>query len=204
MAITNNQALTLTADPLTVSFCHTSLQDTHEEFANKITVPNIGAAFTASESTPTGTDNDKLWLKLNGSAVPIGWYYWDGSAWTETSVPFTAPTGSYGTTSQIPSVTVDANGRITAASNNTLTATDNVAILTGTVSNTGTIPLPSGYTEGQCKWMVGVGTITASHGDHNSNHNVTFTADSSRVVTTSGIGAGIGSGVANYIIIGVK
>lgn len=77
-----------------------------------------------------------------------------------------------------------------------------VAVLTGTISNGGTIPLPSGYTQAQCKWMVAVGTISSSHGDHNSNHNVTFTANSNRGVTTSGIGGG--SGTANYIIIGVK
>lgn len=77
-----------------------------------------------------------------------------------------------------------------------------VAVLTGTISSGNTIPLPSGYTQAQCKWMVAVGTISSSHGDHNSSHNVTFTANSSRVVTTSGIGSG--SGTANYIIIGVK
>jgi hypothetical protein len=77
-----------------------------------------------------------------------------------------------------------------------------VAVLTGTISNGGTIPLPSGYTQAQCKWMVAVGTISSSHGDHHSYHNVTFTANSSRVVSTSGIGTG--SGTANYIIIGVK
>ena len=77
-----------------------------------------------------------------------------------------------------------------------------VAILTGTIANGATIPLPGGYTQAQCKWMVGVGTISSSHGDHNSSHNVTFTANSSRVVTTTGIGTG--SVTANYIIIGVK
>lgn len=77
-----------------------------------------------------------------------------------------------------------------------------VSILTGTISTGGTIPLPNGYTQSQCKWMVAVGTISSSHGDHNSSHNVTFTANSSRVVTTTGIGTG--SGTANYIIIGVK
>lgn len=77
-----------------------------------------------------------------------------------------------------------------------------VSILTGTISTGGTIPLPNGYTQSQCKWMVAVGTISSSHGDHNSGHDVTFTANSNRVVTTSGIG--VGAGTANYIIIGVK
>ena len=77
-----------------------------------------------------------------------------------------------------------------------------VAVLTGTISSGNTIPLPTGYTQAQCKWMVAVGRITTFHGDHHSDHSVTFTANSNRVVTTSGIGGG--SGTANYIIIGVK
>ena len=96
---------------------------------------------------------------------------------------------------------MDANGRLTAAAEVALPQIS-VAVLTGTISNGSTIPLPSGYTQEQCKWMVGVGTISSTHGDHNGDHNVTFTASASRVVTTSGIG--VGSGVANYIIIGVK
>jgi len=81
-------------------------------------------------------------------------------------------------------------------------ASSKVSALTGTISNGSTIPLPSGYTQAQCKWIVGVGSISSSHGDHNADHNVTFTANSNRVVSTSGIG--VGSGTANYLIIGVK
>ena len=35
-----------------------------------------------------------------------------------------------------------------------LDVTGNVSILTGTIAHGGTIPLPSGYTEAQCKWSV--------------------------------------------------
>lgn len=202
MAITNNEPIELTADPLTANFCHTSLQATHEEFTNKITAAPLGAIMLARQTEPTGSDNNKLWLKLDSSDVPIGFFYHNGTTWVETSVPFTAPTGSYGSSNEIPAVTVDANGRVTSAANTTLDCTSNVSVLTGTIADGGTIPLPSGFTQAQCHWMVAVGDIDSAHGDHNSGHHVTFIADSNRVVTTSGIGTG--SGTANYIIIGVK
>jgi hypothetical protein len=77
-----------------------------------------------------------------------------------------------------------------------------VSIITGTIANGAVIPLPSGYIEAQCKWIVSVGTVSTTHGDHNASHDMTFTADGTRTVTTSGIG--VGSGTANYMIIGVK
>lgn len=77
-----------------------------------------------------------------------------------------------------------------------------VAILTGTIANGATIPLPGGYTQAQCAWMVAVGNVSSNHGDHNASHNLRMTADGNRVVTTTGIGTG--SGTANYMIIGVK
>ena len=66
-----------------------------------------------------------------------------------------------------------------------------------------TIPIPDGFTESQCKMIVGCGSVSSTHGSHNANHNLTMTVDeTTRVVTTSGIGTG--SGTANYMIIGIK
>ena len=43
-----------------------------------------------------------------------------------------------------------------------LDVTGNVAVLTWTIAHGGTIPLPSGYTEAQCKWSVSINSqVTA-------------------------------------------
>ena len=83
-----------------------------------------------------------------------------------------------------------------------LNISSNISILTGTISNGGTIPLPVGFTQSQCKWIVGTGTVRSAHGEHDIVHNLTMIANSDRVVTATGIGPG--SGTANYMIIGVK
>lgn len=77
-----------------------------------------------------------------------------------------------------------------------------VAVLTGTISNGGTIPLPSGYSEGQCKW-------TASpryRGDSNMKYFKNDTCSTSgRVVTVNMVSdQGTHNGTANYMIVGVK
>lgn len=46
---------------------------------------------------------------------------------------------------------------------NAVNTKSSVSILTGTISNGGTIPLPSGYTEAQCKWMVSVSDTTLAN-----------------------------------------
>ncbi len=79
-----------------------------------------------------------------------------------------------------------------------LDATGNVAILTGTIAHGGTIPLPSGYTEAQCKWTVSVNSATSTGEDIQT---INCSANASRVVTMSGEDY---TGIANYIIIGVK
>lgn len=79
-----------------------------------------------------------------------------------------------------------------------LDVTGNVAILTGTIAHGGTIPLPSGYTEAQCKWTVSVNSATSTGEDIQT---INCSANASRVVTMSGEDY---TGIANYIIIGVK
>lgn len=81
--------------------------------------------------------------------------------------------------------------------NLTLTSA-NIAIETGNIAHGGTIPLPVGYTQEQCKWTVSVRYAESSSGDIRL---INCSANSNRVVTMSGEDY---NGTVNYIIIGVK
>lgn len=73
-----------------------------------------------------------------------------------------------------------------------------IAILTGTVAGGETIPLPDGYTEDQCKWIVSVRTKQVDDDD-----TITCHTDEHRVVTCWTYQRG-NKGTVNYMIIGVK
>lgn len=76
--------------------------------------------------------------------------------------------------------------------------TSNISILTGTAVHGSTIPLPVGYLQEQCKWMVSVNYAASPTEDIKT---IICNADDNRVVTISGEDY---TGVVNYIIIGVK
>jgi hypothetical protein len=82
-----------------------------------------------------------------------------------------------------------------------LDATGNVSILTGFLSNGGTIPLPAGYTESQCKWAAFPRTVNNT-GDAGINSKECTVAG--RVVTITSEGVSVAGNTASYIIIGVK
>lgn len=97
-----------------------------------------------------------------------------------------------------------------------LDVTGNVSILTGTIAHGGTIPLPSGYTEAQCKWMVSISDDNPTNqewdireADPHLHYKFVCSANSNRVVTAQtnhsrdGVNTLIDAN-ANYIIIGVK
>ena len=82
-----------------------------------------------------------------------------------------------------------------------LDVTGNVSILTGFLSNGGTIPLPAGYTESQCKWAAFPRTVNNT-GDAGINSIECTVAG--RVVTITSEGVSVAGNTASYIIIGVK
>ena len=84
---------------------------------------------------------------------------------------------------------------IEAASSNIIA---NFTVLTGTVSNGGTIPLPDGYTQDQCHWVASLYSGVAD-----DDANIVCAVSTSRVVTCYG-SSQRGTGTANYMIIGVK
>ena len=91
-----------------------------------------------------------------------------------------------------------------------------VSVLTGTISHGGTIPLPSGYSEGQCRWMVSMNNDNPSNtawdwqeGVSSDHIHSYCSANGTRVVTCyrtvlNETGSQTHNGTANYIIIGVK
>ena len=89
-------------------------------------------------------------------------------------------------------------------------AQTSVAVSTGHIAHGSTIPLPSGYSEGQCKWMVspGYGAGSNDWGDTELDGFECY-ASSGRVVTARSWTEYKGdysytNESANYIIIGVK
>lgn len=91
-----------------------------------------------------------------------------------------------------------------------------ISILTGTIAHGGTIPLPSGYSEGQCKWLVSMNNDNPSNtawdwqeGVSSDHIHSYCSASGTRVVTCyrtvlSETGSQTHNGTANYIIIGYK
>ena len=83
-------------------------------------------------------------------------------------------------------------------------AGSSVSVLSGTVAHNAVIPLPGGYTEGQCKWMVSMYNPLAGGG--NLIMGLNCSANGTRTVTSTATDSA-GSNwpcSANYIIIGVK
>lgn len=80
--------------------------------------------------------------------------------------------------------------------------TNNISILTGIIAHGGTIPLPSGYSEGQCRWTVSTADIKDFGGDDVFLTHHCFTTG--RVVSCYTDGTYSATGNANYIIIGFK
>lgn len=126
-------------------------------------------------------------------------------------------------------VTVDMGtpSQVGAGSTDTVTAdshthalsldTNNISILTGILNHGGTIPLPSGYIESQCKWMVSLNDINPSNTNWDVPENGSYNHLSSDCYTTGRVLTALFtvynsasssfipiSANANYIIIGVK
>jgi hypothetical protein len=83
---------------------------------------------------------------------------------------------------------------------------DHLSVLTGTIGHGGTIPLPTGYTQAQCKWLVSANDI-GPQGSSSEGWREFCSADINRVVTVyarNSVYGSIAYGTANFIIIGTK
>ena len=110
----------------------------------------------------------------------------------------TVPTASKGTSTDQIASTEFVSQAIADADAKASERALKIAILTGTVAGGETIPLPDGYTEDQCKWIVSVRTKQVDDDD-----TITCHTDEHRVVTCWTYQRG-NKGTVNYMIIGVK
>lgn len=100
---------------------------------------------------------------------------------------------------------LDGNGKFPAAEN---LLGNNIVILAGVIKDGQTIPLPDGFTESQCKWMVSYANTTQAQFPAMDGWSWVKCYATGRVVTAKCGGTGPGQGTypsdANYIIIGIK
>lgn len=80
-----------------------------------------------------------------------------------------------------------------------------IAVLSGTISHGGTIPLPAGFTQSQCKWIAAAGQWNdfGGYGRDGIDRFYAY-ADVNRLVRCYTTNGPTFTGTANYIIIGIK
>ncbi len=133
-----------------------------------------------------------------------GWYMRDGT-WIR----------AYGNKNVYTGGAMRADGGFEGNLRGRADATNGIAILTGTIAHGGTIPLPDGYTESQCRWMVSIAS------ENSNSTKWVINASSPRVFYQSHCytnGRTVYcltyvwdnfdrkplAGIANYMVIGVK
>lgn len=113
--------------------------------------------------------------------------------------------------------TLDGNDMGNIVFEQQLNTKSTVAVLTGKIAHGGTIPLPSGFSQAQCKWIVSMHNENPTSvtwdlqeaGAHN-HYSTNIWTDANRVVHCrvyrNGTGGAVGwnNAEANYLIIGVK
>lgn len=179
--------------------------------AGEVMVSNTAGTIRLMMRT-TSTTN-VTWSDIDTGAEASGTTYYVyavASSSTATTATFKISTNSStpsGSTyyKRLGQFTNDGSSNITAIQNDN----DNVIVATGTVSNGGTISLPSGWAEDECDWTVGLGNANTS-GPKGQSHpdGVTFqtTVSSSRVVTSTWNAINVadsaqsGGSTANYAI----
>ena len=205
MAIGTGGDVTLTAGSLPGNFCHTSWQSTLNQFVSSTSVSfSGGALFTAGASTPSSSDQNKLWCKLDGSDNVLGWYWYDGDSWEAVPVPVTtalpdpgATAGTYGDADNHVTVTVGSDGYVTAISEVAPTATTSDGLAKAWVNFTGSNGTAvNAYQCSVTRNSVGQYTVTTS--------GTTFTASPAVVCSHSGFDWGTGSGQSFTVSPAVK
>ncbi len=175
--------------------------------AGQIAVENSGGSIrlmleTTSTTSVTFSDLD------TGSEASSTTYYVYAIAATATtttatfkiSASSTAPDAAFVYFKRLGSFVNNGSSDMTQIINDDV----NFIIATGTVSNGGTISLPSGYSQDECDWTVSLNSLTGVQDQHaTKSYDIDVSVSSSRVATvteTGGSGLTAATGTANYAI----
>jgi hypothetical protein len=92
--------------------------------------------------------------------------------------------GSYGDANNVPAITIDAQGRITAAANTAITI-PSISVTTGVANHGDTLPIPSGFDAADCKYIVSINSLANDVPSGKSQDRITLdvSVNASRVVT---------------------
>lgn len=160
--------------------------------ANKILKLDASGQLPASITGNAATASAVAWPNVTGKPASF--------------IPTVATSSVLGGVMIGSGVSVDANGVISVISKD-------IGVLSGVISHGGIVPLPIGFTQAQCCWIVSMNT------DHTDSWDVyeggpayihyrsVCAADANRVVTAQTYIYELGgwrNGTANYLIIGVK
>ncbi len=177
-----------------------------QQDATKVSTSSVVTVATANKILQLDA-NGNLPANITGNAANASAVAWPNV--TGKPVTFTPPVATSSVLGGVmigSGVSVDANGVISVVSKD-------VGVLSGVIAHGGTIPLPTGFTQAQCCWIVSMNT------DHTDSWDVyeggpayihyrsVCSADANRVVTAQTYIYELGgwrNGTANYLIIGVK
>ncbi|MFC6053877.1 hypothetical protein A6M14_09665 [Acinetobacter sp. Ac_877] len=199
-----------------------------------INLPGVNVAGNQSTSGNAATATElqtARTIAISGAVTGTATAF-DGSA--NIAIATTAIDGSKISTGTIPAARIPAASTSVAGVvklNNTLTSNSTneaataaqvkilndtkstVVVMTGIIADGGTIPLPDGFTESQCKWMVSLanGTSSSHAADNRGSDQLNYECSlNGRVVTaklrmSNTVHGGVATSfTANYMIIGVK
>ena len=121
--IATTTSVSISAGDLATTFCHENMQTTYDTMFTLATASFPGGAFVVGDGTPDAGDQDKLFMKQNGSGcAPLGWHYYDGTNWDK---PIPVPDAALADQSGLEAgtyggVTVTAKGIVTAGTSATV------------------------------------------------------------------------------------
>src|SRR5574343_482284 len=146
----------------------TVVDNSHNHISSNITdATSLATVNTIVKRDSTGTAGFNRVCVTGGDLTNPSFYFSENS--NDTGF-YPASDGRIGNT----------HGEHSGNSSTVSTVVNNISILTGILANGATIPLPSGYTESQCKWFVSVNSIGVQN-DGTLDTLVCY-ADASRVV----------------------